>query len=995
MKRNFLSIRQLSIFSCLILPFWLIGQEHMVTGTVISSDDQQPLIGATILIKGTGQGTTTDLDGYYEIRVSGPGDTLRYSYTGYAPYETEVGVRSVIDVSLDVDVHTIDEIVVIGYGTMRKSDLTGSVYSVKGDDLVKNPDANAIQALQGKVPGVQVSSSSGNPGESPVVRIRGVSTFLGGASPVYVVDGVILDDISFLNSGDIASIEVLKDASATAIYGTRGANGVIIITTKMGSVEGKPVVTASASYSVESIANRIDVLGKEEFAAVANELIPGTYNNIDVLPDTDWQEEIFQGNAPIQKYELSVGGGTEKFQYYVGGSFYNQEGIIPKSDYQRIALKLNNTLEAADFLTFGSNLSFSKEDKTNPPGVVSTALRAWPTEAPFDANGNFQALTGTGNPLASIEYSNNFTDRYRTVSNLFADVEIIKNLIFRSSYQLDWGFIKNVGFSPVFFVSPAQMNEINDLSKTDREEQSWIWENTLRYSMEVNDDHRFDLLAGYTSQKTTSEGITATVENLIREDEDFWYIDAGDATTIDAFNNRSQFSYISYLFRANYTLMDKYLFTATYRRDGSSKFGPNNRYGDFPSVALGWRISQEPFLYGNELISNLKLRASWGINGNDKIPYEARYARVSSSNLEGVFGPDEKLYPGATLSNAGNPNLQWENTETFDVGIEFGLLDNRLSGEIEYYNKQTDRVLVPLLLPSHFGNGPFNRVVFNAADVRNSGLEFYLNWKHRLGEFTYNVVLLGSTVENEVTGIGAANEFIQDGSLGNGTLATRTQVGIPVGSFFGYNVVGIFQDEGELNSLPSASGQRVGDLRYEDTNGDGVITPDDRTFIGSYIPDFLGGLNFSLGYKGVELAIDLQGQFGNEIYNGKRAVRPELYNYESYIEDRWTGSGTSTTEPRLTAGGTNYQNASSWFIEDGSFIRLRSVSLSYAIPANFLDKAGITSATVFLRGTNVFTATEFSGYSPELASPNVLSSGIDLGTYPITSTYSIGLNVSL
>lgn len=974
------------------VPQILSAQSRTVTGTVISGDEDEPLIGVSIVVKGTNIGTTTDLDGNYSIDVRSPDDTLRYTYIGYSPVEIRVGTQSVIDVEMNIDAQTLDEVVVIGYGTMRKSDLTGSVYSVRGEDLVKNPEANAIQALQGKVPGVQVSSSSGNPGESPVIRIRGVSTFLAGASPVFVVDGVILDDISFLNSSDIESIEVLKDASATAIYGTRGANGVIIVTTKSGR-EGKPLISASASYSIERVDNKIDLLESRDFANVVNELIPGTFNNIDALPNTDWQDEIFEDFTPIQKYDLSLSGGGGNATYYIGSSYFNQEGVLEKSDYERFTLKLNNSLEANNFLTLGSNLTFSKEEKTNPPGVVAAAYRAWPTESPVDDQGNFIEVQGSGNPLASIFYANNFTDRLRAVGNIYAEVEIIEDLTFRSSYQLDWQHSENVGFSPVFFVSPAQMNEESDLSKTRRIDQSWIWENTLRYAREI-DEHRFNLLAGYTAQETEREGLTGTIDNLIREERDFWFLDAGDGTTIDAFNNGEIFSYLSYLFRINYTFRDRYLFTGTFRRDGSSKFGTNNRHGNFPSLALGWRLSEEPFMQANTLFTNLKLRLSWGINGNDKIPYQARFARVSSVNLEGVFGKDENLVSGATLSDAGNPDLQWENTETYDFGIEFGLLDNRLTGELEYYSKQTDKVLVPLLLPAHFGNGPFNRVVFNAADVKNTGLEFYLNWKDNIGDFSYSVGFLGSTVTNEVTDVGAADEFISDGSLGNGQLVTRTETGSSIGSFYGYKVVGVFQNEAELTQYPVLSGQRVGDFRYLDADGDGVITPDDRVSLGSYIPDFLVGLNISAGWKNFELLVDIQGQFGNEIYNGKRAVRPELYNYETFILDRWTGPGTSDTQPRLTAGGLNY-SPSDWFIEDGSFLRLRSISLSYAFPTSLLERANLATANIFIRGTNLVTLTDFSGYSPEIASQNVLSSGIDLGTYPITATYSVGLNFTL
>ena len=573
--------------------FLLIGtfsfgfsQGKTITGIVTDADDGSPLIGASVIVIGTNNGVITNDAGEFSLTINPDSDSLRISYYGYSNLRISIGDNSFLNIVLLPEATSLDEVVVIGYGSMRKSDLTGSVYSVKGEDLVKNPSANALQALQGKVPGVQVSSFSGNPGESPVVRIRGIATFLGGASPVFVVDGVILDDISFLNSGDIESIEVLKDASATAIYGTRGANGVIMITTKKGKA-GTPIVNINANYSVEQIANKIDLLDGPQFAQIVNEIRPGTYNNIDLVSNTDWQDEIFQSMTPIQQYEISASAAQDRHSYYIGGSYYRQEGIIPKSDYQRISLKLNNEFQAADFLKLGSNLTFSKEDKTNPPGVVASAYRAWPTNEPLDENGNFLEIMGSGNPLASIEYTNSTNDRYRGISNLYAEIEFLKDFTFRSSYQLDLTYFKSTSFTPVFFVSTLQQNETSDLSKTTRDESTWIFENTLRYNKEIK-NHRFDVLLGYTSQLSNFEGLTGVVENLIRETSDFFFIDAGDATTINAFNGKVRYSYSSYLARVNYVFKDRYLFTGTFRRDGSSKFGPNNRFGNFPS--LGFRL---------------------------------------------------------------------------------------------------------------------------------------------------------------------------------------------------------------------------------------------------------------------------------------------------------------------------------------------------------------------------------------------------------------------
>ena len=973
-----------------MVSFSAYTQSRTISGKVISLEEKEPLIGVTVLIKNSIQGTITDYDGNYSIEVNTPQDTIVFSYVGYETIERIAGVNTIIDLEMALEAEALDEVVVVGYGTMRKSDLTGAVYSVKGEEISKNPDANALQGLQGKVPGVQVTSVSGNPGENPVVRVRGVATFGDGTSPIYVVDGIITDNISFLNSGDIESVEVLKDASSTAIYGTRGANGVIIITTKKGQA-GKAIVNLSATYSQEYVPQKIDLLRAREFATIVNEIQAGTFNNLDALSDTDWQDEMINDGAPIQKYELSVSGGKDNYSYYFGGSYYNQEGVVGKSDYQRYSLKLNNSLQAASFLTIGSNLTFAREDKTNPPGVIAQAYRAWPTSTAYNDQGEFIEVQGAGNPQASLEYSNSFDDRYRAIGNIYADLNLLKDFTFRTSYQLDWRLLKNVNFSPVFLVSPQQQNEINDLSKRNENESTWIWENTLTYQKEIG-IHRFNLLAGYTAQEFQREVLSGTVDNLIREEESFWYLDAGDVTTIEAFNSETNYTYLSYLFRANYVLKDRYLFTATFRRDGSSKFGEENRYGNFPSIALGWRISEETFLSEIPWLDNLKLRASWGVNGNDKIGFERRFAKITLNDKEAVFGPAEELVPGATLETPGNAFLKWENTESIDIGIEFSILSGRLTGELDYYDKKTDAVLVDLQPPGHFGTGSFSSITFNAADIVNKGIEFYLNYNNKIGSLDYNIGVLGSTVKNETISVGS-DEALISGSLGNGQLVTRTTPGIAVGSFYGYKVVGVFQNEAELNTYPALSGQGVGDFRYQDTNGDGVVTPDDRVFLGSYIPDYLLGINLGLEYKGFGLEVFMQGQFGNEIYNGKRAVRPEIYNFERYILDRWTGEGSTNSQPQLSTGGVNY-SPSDWFIEDGSFMRIRNVTLSYQPSAAFFQRFGLQNGSIFLRGTNLYTFTEYSGYSPEIASSDALRSGIDLGTYPVTAVYSLGINLS-
>lgn len=985
-------MKKFTLFCFLLLLSTLLwSQSRLITGKVTAADDASELIGVSIQVEGTDRGTVTDFDGTYSLEIE-PGDqVLIFSYIGYETYRVELSGQSVVDVSMETESQMLADVVVIGYGTIRKSDLTGSVYSVKSEELKKIPNANPVNALQGKVPGLQVSNYSGNPGEAPVVRIRGVGTLLSNASPIYVVDGIILDDISFLNNDDIESMEVLKDASATAIYGSRGANGVIIVTTKKGEV-GNVVFNASASLGIENIARKIELLDRNQFAELRNELNPGTYNNIDALPNTDWQDLIFQKNTPIQKYSLSAAGAGEKISYYLGGTFFDQEGIIEKSDFQRISLKANSTIKATDFLTIGSLFSFSRIDKTNPPGIVATAYRGWPTEKPLNEAGEFIEVQKTGNPLASLEYSNNFTDKSRGTGNIYGEIKFLEDFTFKSSYQIDLEYTDGLNFTPEFYVSPLQQVDENELTKRVSKNTFWLFENTLNYFKDLN-RHRIYALAGYTSQLRTNEYLESKIRNLLREGEDFWYIDAGADSTLVSSNRRSEEAILSSLFRINYVFDEKYLMTATFRRDGSSKFAEKNRYGNFPSFALGWRVSEEPF-YNSEFIPRLKFRASWGIIGNEKISYDARFKRIEGGNdYAAVF--NENLTNGASIRSLGNPDLKWEQTMTFDLGLEFGLFKDRLSGELEYFRKQTGDALVGLEVPGHIGEGTFSEIVYNTADILNSGIELNLTYNTRLfsgvkSRFTF----VASKLHNEVTELSETRTSLISGSLGNSQRVTRSEPGYAVGSFYGYNVIGVLQNDNDVANSATLSGQEPGDLKYEDLNADGVITTDDRKFIGSYIPDYLMGLNMNFNYRSFNLSIDLQSQLGNEIYNGKKAVRPEIYNYETDVIDRWRPEDPSSTEPRVNNKNNLNYSISSYFVEDASFLRLRNITLGYDLPKSIISKLHITKGSIFVSGTNLYTLTKFSGYSPELSTQNVLTSGIDLGVYPITRITTVGLNIT-
>lgn len=982
-------IKSLLFSAICCLHFMSFSQEIGVSGSVLSSEDKSGIPGVSVLIQGTTSGTTTDIDGNFMLNIPDGATHLIFSSVGFLPQTVAIAGRSVFDIELATDVQQLEEIVVIGYGSVRKSDLTGSVSSIKSNDLMKIPSSSPEQALQGKMAGVRVTSNSGEPGSAPTVRIRGVGTF-GNPDPIYVVDGVILDDITFLNSADIESMEVLKDASSTAMYGSRGANGVIMVTTKRGGATGTPTVNFLTEYNVQQVQKKIDMLDAREFATVLNQIQPGSFNNLALLSDVDWQDEVYRKQAPIYNAQVSVGGANEKSKYYVGVGYFKQEGIIPKSNYEKTTLKINNDYFINDNVKLGHNIGITLFDQQNTSNVVASALRAYPTDVPFGGGDGFAEVRGNGNPLAAIEFTNSFRSGERLVGNFYGEVQFLKNFTFRSSFGVDYENTNSQNFTPIFFVSPQQNNDETRLNKSRFTKENWLWENTLNYHLDLS-NHSIDVIAGYTSQEDNSETLGGSSANLLRDD--ILYL-SNDQTDLLISNTANLKSLVSYLFRVNYVAFDRYLLTATFRRDGSSIFGSENRWSNFPSFALGWRLSDEPFFDPSGVLSNLKLRGSWGIVGNDKVLAGDRFTLIQNE-VGAVFGTDETLYPGSTYGTTGNPRIKWEEARQTDIGLEFGLWENKLTMELDYYRKVTEDILITLALPGHFGNGSFATTRFNAADVLNRGFEFSGSWKDQVGDFQYEIRAVGSTVYNEVIKMGDGFDDNPQpmGNLGNGQNVKRVALGQPIGYFFGYKVAGIFQNEDELAEHPRISSQGVGDFIYEDINNDNQIDANDRTFIGSPIPDFIYGFSLNGSYKNISLSLDFQGESGREIYNGKNAVRAGQYNYESTVLNAWNGENSSSTEPRVTSGGVNYSQ-SDWFVQNGSFLRLRSATIGYSVPQQFLPKFKRQSFQLYIRGTNLFTLTDYTGYTPEIGG-DINMNGIDTGIYPVTSVYTAGLNLTL
>jgi TonB-linked SusC/RagA family outer membrane protein len=1016
-----MNVCRLLLFVALLVPSYSAFAQQEVSGTVTDASDGQPLPGVNIVVEGTTTGTTTNIDGQYSLTVPGPDATLVFSFIGYQSRSVTVGDQTTINVQLQEDVAALDEVVVVGYGTQERRDVTGAVATVDGEDISRIPTQSVTQALQGQIAGVQVTPSDGEPGSDAVVRIRGVGT-LNDASPLYVVDGMLTDDISFLNSQDIESVEVLKDASATAIYGSRGANGVIIISTKQGSYDQGTIYNFDAYYGMSEVMSPIDLTGPQEYAVLANEVTRNEQGPDAELPfpdpqavetpgwwDGDWQDVAFRP-APIQSYQLSARGGSERVAYNFSGNFVQEDGVVEKSTLQRISARLNNTYVLSDSIELGHNIAFTSSEGVESPGIISATYRADPTIAPRSSEPaddvisaptdeseftNVGVRGSSGNPAASIFYHRNTYTENRLVGDVFANVYFQEHFRFKTSFGLDLRRREVRNFSPEFFVSPAQQNEQSSINIRNLEENSWLWENTLSYNQSFG-DHEIDAVTGITAQEFRQEVIGGSRVGVVGESESLWYLDAGEADGQSNFNNGFDWSMLSFLFRTNYNYKGRYLLTATGRVDGSSRFGEENRYGFFPSFAAGWRISDEPFMEDVGFLSNMKLRASWGQIGNDKIGAYPSIPTVTT-NLNAVFGSPGALAFGATPAELANPGVQWETTTQTDVGLELGFLDNRLSAEIDYYRRVTDGILVRVPIPDLVGVNV--EPVVNAAEVLNNGFDLSLNWSDNVGrDFSYQIGLVGSTTHNEVQALGQGREEIFGGGLVNEiSFTTLTEPGRAIGSFYGYEVAGIYQTVEEIQNLPAPPGGtdvvQPGDFRYVDTNGDGVISADDRTFLGSPIPDYVYGIQLSTTWKGLSVALDLNGQVGNEVFNAKKAVRFGTENFEESFLDRWTGPGTSNSEPRVTNAGWNYQ-VSDWYLSDGSYLKLRNIRVGYALPGSWLNPAGVQRTELYVNGTNLFTLTEYPGYTPEIGSDNVLANGLDTGLFPIARTLTVGINAT-
>lgn len=985
-------------------------QAKTVTGTVTDVSGE-PIIGANIRIKGTTTGTITDIDGNFSIKAE-PQSVIEVYYIGYLTQETVINNQKSIRFLLKEDTKTLDEVVVIGYGVQKKADLTGSVANINTEKLNTQSNANIGQALQGKIAGVDIVSQGGAPGSGTRIMVRGIGT-LNNASPLYIVDGMYMNSIDHINPNDIASIDVLKDASSAAIYGSRAANGVIIVTTKEGSnTEGKPIIDLSVNLGISTASKFLDMLdakGWAEVTTIARQAIgkPALDMATDLAnkPDNDWQDIMFRP-ALMQNYNLSVKGGGKYSTYYTGLGYFNQDGIVKGTNYQRYNIQSKNDYKRGIF-SAGTNLiiSFSHDKPLHQElrgGMIGTILQSVPTLEKYDDTreggygGTYGDVVNIPHPLAIID--DNIMDRYnenvKIFANLYAQIELFKGLKYKLNLTPDFSFERYKNYLNKYDFGLAT-NSITQLTERQRRRRNILVENLLTFDRTFG-EHKISALAGYTYQDSRFRHIQAYGEGLPQGLEEI------DAATTNRSNEGNSWRSVltSILGRVFYSYQNKYLFTATIRRDGSSKFGKNNRYGYFPSFSLGWNVAEEKFMENVHWLDQLKLRGGYGVLGNQEID---NY-QYSSTITTGINYPDGNggLLQGAFPKNFANPDIKWEETAMTNVGIDFMAFNNRLSLTADYYVKNTKDILLTVPIP--ISSGGANDPIRNAGKIRNNGFEFNLGWMDQPNpDISYGINLIGSFNKNKVIAMGSESGSIKGGSTNQNITTSETKAGYPIGGYWLISTAGYFNSQEEVDAY-AKDGKKIqpaaepGDIKFVDANNDGVINDDDRVFQGSPFPDFTFALNGNMRYKNFDLSIGLQGVLGNKIYNATRQTLEDVTKGSNFLAsclDYWTPENKNASHPRLTWDDPNRNTRaeSDRYLENGSYLRLRSVQLGYTFPQTWF-KGAIQHARVYINAENLFTITSYSGYSPDVNADNANYRGFDNFIYPTNRTFMLGLNVT-
>ncbi|MFD2915656.1 TonB-dependent receptor [Psychroserpens luteus] len=963
-------------------------QTKTITGKVVD-DTGMPLVGATVMVKGANTGVITDFDGNFELSVPDDTTTLVISYLGYSPQEVEIIGKTIIDVKMMPDNAALDEIVVIGYGTEKKALLSDAITSISSKQVKDLPVSSVDGILQGQAAGVQVQQNSGTPGGEMSVRIRGLSSISGSNQPLYIIDGIPVTTGDFgqigysgqgssaladLNPGDIESISVLKDASATAIYGARGSNGIVLITTKRGK-EQKSVVNVNVYSGVQRAWNKLDMLNAREWMEYRNDLTNSTVfteeqmNNITV--DTDWQDVIFR-NAAINSIELSAIGGSEKTKFFMSGTYFDQEGILIGTDYQRINARVNVDHQLSDKVKIGTSigLTYAKTNRVEsdqtlhgplPNGISTPAIYSvYNEDGSYNQSGPYSNAVSIANEAINENFS------YRTNSNIYLDYEIFEDLTFSTKWGIDFLNFREHAYESTKTVQGAKYNGLG--FETYSNVSNIVSNNLLKYNKKIN-NHKFEALVGYTFEKYQYRSSFIRGQDYV--DDNLEYISSA-STIVSASANASDAGIRSYLGRVNYNFDDKYIATVSGRFDTSTKFGENNRTGFFPAASVAWRVSEENFLKNQEIVSDLKLRVSYGLTGNDDISpflFSELYGNTS-------YGGQPAIYP----SNIPNPDLKWESTAQFNLGVNFGLFDDRITITADYYNKQTKDLLLSRPLPSSSG---FSSITENVGSVENKGIEISIATNNFIGEtFTWDTNFNISGNRNKVLELYNGQPIDDIGRGGN-----RIMEGQPIGVFYSYKSLGVD---------PS-----TGDIVYADTNFDGEITSADRTIVGNPHPDFIFGLTNNFSYKGIDLSVFLQGSYGNDVFNGSRLFLESLQggdNQLASITRRWQQPGDITDIPRATTdpiASAQNKRVSSRFIEDGSYMRVKNVTLGYTVDKKVLEKTMFSSLRVYVSAQNLFTFTNYSGLDPEVNYRGDDNSviGTDFFTYPQAQTVTLGVNL--
>ncbi|WP_347158661.1 SusC/RagA family TonB-linked outer membrane protein [Pontibacter chitinilyticus] len=991
MKKSFLLL-----FLCLLNVHFLFAQGNItVEGTVTDATSGAPLIGAGVAVQGTSTGTTTDVSGHYSLSAPANG-TLVVDYLGYNQQTVPINNQTTVNVQLGVNTEQLEEVVVVGYGTQEKRDVTGSISSVKGETISRQATQNPVSALQGKVAGVQITNS-GAPGSSPQVRIRGVGSAQGGTSPLYVVDGTFVDDLSFLNPNDIASMEILKDASSAAIYGVRAANGVVLVTTKRGKA-GQMRVSYNGYVGLQKVTNKLEMANGQEYATLINEKQGTDLVNAGGT-STDWFDQVLR-TALVHNHQVTASGGSEKVTYTLSGGYLNQEGIVKGNDYERITARLQTDVKLTDKIRFGYNAIFyDYKSKDIPGSIFLQAFVAPPVLPVFKANGNYgdPADIGLGdfaNPQASLDWYNQKSQGQRLTSNVFGEVDFLHDFTFRSSLGIDYAINQYRTYQSADSLTTVQKAQRSTLTKSRSKATSWLWENTLTYNKTFG-DHDLTVLLGISAQENRLEDLIGTANDVPFVSEATLYLSLGDPDTYSLVNTGDRYTFASYFGRINYSYKDKYLLTATLRNDASSKFPKDNRSDYFPSIGLGWRVTEEPFMRDQTIFDNLKLRASWGKLGNNKIPSNI-FALVVSDPGSYTYSFGGVPYVGRNIASVVPPTLLWEVVKEADFGAEFGFLNNRLTFEADWYNKKTENAVftVPILGSTGLLS---STVTGNFATFRNRGFEFVAGWTDNPNpDFSYNLGFNLSTNQNEVTDLATGNNALFNGNLPlGGYQVTVSRVGDPIGSYYGYVVDGIFQNEQEIAASAQANSSSVqpGDFRYKDLNGDGLIDSKDKTIIGNPNAGVYYGINGGVTFKNFDLNIDIQGVADVDVYNANRNIRYGNENFtKDFFDNRWHGAGTSNTYPSADLTGTNL-DPSTFFVESGDYIRLRTIQLGYNLPSGIVEKWKMQSFRVYVNAQNAITLFDYNGFSPEVGG-SPISQGIDQNVYPLSATYNLGVNVT-